>query len=340
MLKFGLNLRFRNPQRWRRPWPDVYTDHFRLAQLAEKLGFDGVWVPEHHSWTDGYNPTPFTVLGALSSLTAKLQLGTQMLLLPLHNPVLVAEEVAALDAISNGRANVGIGAGYLASDFDSLGVDRDARKTLMDEGLDLFYRALTEPEPFSHTGAHFQVSNVNLEPRSVQKPHPPIFMSARSKPAARRAAKYGFSANILVRQGDEDDIHRVYCEALEKNGADMSRCEISTVGDAFIARTEDEARAIAGEYMAQDAERYAEMMLEKPDRGDRLFIEAGRSGTLRPPLTPEAWIALIESAVETFDRGPVKLGWFNMSAWPSGLPTEQAIEALNLFADTVLPRFR
>lgn len=340
MLKFGLNLRFRNPTPWLRPWAEVYADNLQVARLAEELGFDGIWVPEHHSSPDGYNPTPFVVLGAIASATKHLQLGTQMLLLPLHNPVLAAEEACAVDVISNGRLNIGIGAGYRKEDFTSLGVERAARRTMMDEGVDLFYRVLTEKAPFSYKGEHYRVSNVDIEPRSVQQPHPPVFISVRSKSAAQRAAQYGFSANILVRQGDATALYDSYIGALQTVGADVSRCEIATVGDGFIARTEEEARIIAREYMSHDAALYAEMLLDNPDRGDRLFIEAGRSGNVSPPMTPDAWAKEIESAVSTFERGPVKLGWFNVSVWPPGLPTEQAIQALRLFAATVLPRFR
>ena len=340
MLKFGLNLRFRNPTRWPRPWAEVYANNLRVARLAEELGFDGVWVPEHHSSPDGYNPTPFVVLAAIASATTHLQLGTQMLLLPLHNPVLVAEEACAVDVISNGRLNIGIGAGYRKEDFTSLGVDRAARRTMMDEGVDLFFRALTERAAFSHEGKHYRVSDVEIQPRSVQKPHPPVLMAVRNKSAARRAAKYGFSANILVRQGDAEALYETYVAALRAAGADASRCEIATVADGFVARTDEQARSIAGEYMLHDAALYAEMMREGSDRGDRLFIESGRSGKVSPPMTADSWSRAIQSAVSTFDLGPVKLGWFNLSVWPPGLPLEQATEALHLFAETVLPRFR
>jgi alkanesulfonate monooxygenase SsuD/methylene tetrahydromethanopterin reductase-like flavin-dependent oxidoreductase (luciferase family) len=93
------------------PLPDLYRDHLEEAVLAEELGFDCVWVSEHHFSPDCWNPAPFAFLGAIAARTERVRIGTYVLLLPLHNPVRVAEDVAVLDNISRGRVDLGVGVG-------------------------------------------------------------------------------------------------------------------------------------------------------------------------------------------------------------------------------------
>src|SRR5262245_35248221 len=107
-VKIGLCLRFKNVPLWPSSWSDIYRDHLLYAQAADRLGFDGLWVPEHHCMKTGYNPAPLIALTALAGVTKRIKLGTQPLIMPLHNPVLAAEEVAVLDVISGGRVALGL----------------------------------------------------------------------------------------------------------------------------------------------------------------------------------------------------------------------------------------
>src|SRR5215471_13193156 len=107
--------------------PQLYRDHLEEAVLAEELGFDCVWVSEHHFSPDAWNPSPFTFLAAVAARTERVRLGTYVLLLPFHNPVRVAEDIAVLDNISGGRVDLPVGVGSAAEEFRTFGVPFNER---------------------------------------------------------------------------------------------------------------------------------------------------------------------------------------------------------------------
>jgi alkanesulfonate monooxygenase SsuD/methylene tetrahydromethanopterin reductase-like flavin-dependent oxidoreductase (luciferase family) len=260
-----------------------------MGQVVEECGFEGVVVPEHHSVDDGYNPAPFVTLAALAVSTRRLRLGTQMLLLPLHNPVLAAEEAAAVDVLSAGRLEIGLGAGYRPGDFDALGVDFAQRGPLLDEAAELFLRALTEPGPFSFTGARFRGTGISLMPRPVQVPGPPVLLAVRSRVAARRAGRLGLSANILVRSGHARELAFAYAEALAAAGHDPAARGITTVQDGFLDEHRERARAAAEPLLRMDREAYGRMMPAAGAVADRGFLESMASDEFTP-LVPDDWV--------------------------------------------------
>jgi alkanesulfonate monooxygenase SsuD/methylene tetrahydromethanopterin reductase-like flavin-dependent oxidoreductase (luciferase family) len=126
-LNIGLLLPFRNPPRWRRPFPEFYAEQFAQAQYAEQLGYDEIWLTEHHFAEDGYSPAILPIASAIAALTKRIRVGTFLVLLPLHNAVRVAEGAAAIDVISNGRFDLGVGQGYSPGEFAGYGINRKAR---------------------------------------------------------------------------------------------------------------------------------------------------------------------------------------------------------------------
>src|SRR6266481_6120382 len=106
---------------------ELYRDHLEEAVLAEELGFDCVWASEHHFSPDAWNPSPFTFLSAVAARTERVRLGTYVLLLPLHNPLRVAEDVAVLDNISRGRVDLGVGIGSAPNEFATFGIPVEGR---------------------------------------------------------------------------------------------------------------------------------------------------------------------------------------------------------------------
>lgn len=338
-LAFGVNLRFRNPPGRAIPWPELYAQHLRMAQVAEDCGFEGVVVPEHHSVDDGYNPAPLVTLAALAVSTRRLRLGTQMLLLPLHNPVLAAEEVAAVDVLSGGRLDIGIGAGYRPGDFNALGIDFAQRGSLLDEALELFLRALTDPGPFSFAGVHFRGEGISLLPRPVQLPRPPVLLAVGSRTAARRAGRLGLSANILVRSGQAPELAFAYVEALVAAGHDPAERGITTVQDGFLAENRERAQAAAGPLLRMDGQAYRRMMSAAGAASDRGFLDSMESHEFTP-LVSDDWVRLVDQALETFAPGPVPLVRYNISVWLPGMSFDEGRRALELFAAAVMPRFR
>lgn len=154
----------------------------RLCQLAENVGFDFVVIGQHR-FTPRYFSTPLQVLTAIAAVTQRLRLCTGIVILPLHHPLEIAEQVAQLDEISGGRAVLGVGIGYRRYEFDALGVPYEERVARTEAALDLIPRAWT--------ALGDDESVPNLVPRPLQTPHPPIWVGARAGRAMERAARLG-----------------------------------------------------------------------------------------------------------------------------------------------------
>lgn len=164
-----------------------FSDDLEMAMLAEELGFDGFFLPEHHQ--EPFWPSaPLITLAGIAARTNSIRLGTAVTVMGLHNPVRLAEEAATLDVLSGGRLVLGIGLGYQEQDFAALGVDRRSRVSLLEEGIDVLRRAWTE-RPFSFSGRRFDFSGVSAYPAPVQRPHPPLWLAAWTEAGVRRAAR-------------------------------------------------------------------------------------------------------------------------------------------------------
>ena len=193
-LDLGLMFSFRNPAAWRRPFSDVYRDELELIAYAEAMGFDTIWLTEHHFADDGYSPSIIPLAAAIAARTERVRIGFNLLLLPLHNAIRVAEDIATLDVLSGGRIDVGLGQGYARHEFDGYGVDRSERLRRFVEGLDVLHGLWTE-DPFSYRGEHYVIDGARLQPKPVQLPTPPLWIGATSLPGVRRAGRRG--ANLL-----------------------------------------------------------------------------------------------------------------------------------------------
>jgi alkanesulfonate monooxygenase SsuD/methylene tetrahydromethanopterin reductase-like flavin-dependent oxidoreductase (luciferase family) len=159
------------------------------AARAEALGFDAVWAHEHHSQGMIY-PSPLLTVAALAGATSRIAVGTNMLLLPLHHPLRVAEDAAMVDVMSGGRLVLGVAAGYAADELAAFGVAPGDRGRRMREGIALI-RAAWSGRPVTARGAGFDLDGYSLFPRPVQRPSPPLYIGAGAPGALRRAARLG-----------------------------------------------------------------------------------------------------------------------------------------------------
>jgi probable F420-dependent oxidoreductase len=182
----------------------------RVVLAAEEVGFDSVWTGEHVALPIEGNPvptpaeTPFldsvVALTRVAALTTRLRLGTGVLVLPHHNPVLVAKALASLDVVSGGRVIAGFAAGYVEAEFRALGVRFDRRGAITDDALRAVRALWTEEAPrFAGRFARFDA--IRFEPKPVQRPHPPIVIGGTAPPALARAARegngwYGFALTV------------------------------------------------------------------------------------------------------------------------------------------------
>jgi len=222
-----------------------------LAQVtrAEELGFDSVWMEEHHSVTNHYWPSPLTVLAGFATRTHNVMLGTDILVAPFYHPVRLAEEVAMLDVMSGGRITLGIAIGYKPDEFALYGAELARRGARFEEQLSIV-RRLWSGERVQFRSEHYTVDG-KLEPLPVTKPHPPVWIGGWGDLTLRRAATLG--DNWIP--GPTADLERLLAgkKKFLANRAAAGRTEPITewpvTRDVIIADTDRQARELAEEHI-------------------------------------------------------------------------------------------
>ncbi len=222
-----------------------YTEALEEVIRGEDLGFDSVWMEEHHSVVDHYWPSPLAVLAGFATRTCRMALGTDIVVAPFHHPVRLAEDVAMLDVMSGGRAVLGTAIGYKPDEFALYGVDLDRRGARFEEQLAIVTGLWTR-EWLSFKGKFYQVEG-RLEPKPIQKPHPPVWVGGWGKLTLRRAATLadnwipGPTAELVrLIEGK-----RQFLENRKAAGLTAPITEWPLTRDVIIADTDTEARELA-----------------------------------------------------------------------------------------------
>ncbi|MEO5877652.1 MAG: LLM class flavin-dependent oxidoreductase [Streptosporangiaceae bacterium] len=224
---------------------EVYDYQIEVVELLEELGFDGVWIAEHHFRDYGLVNNIFTMLANLAARTEKLRLGTGIVVLPLHNPIHIAEEAAMVDVLSNGRLELGIGRGYQSIEFESFGLSLSEARDRFDESLNMIL------ELWAGDNVHFQGkfygtgNEITLRPKPIQQPHPPIHVAAVSPDTVEIYAARGIP--ILA---DPAATFRKIGKAAETwhttaaaHGVDSDTVELVAARSVYVAETVEQARA-------------------------------------------------------------------------------------------------
>src|SRR2546428_4423851 len=160
------------------------------AQLAESCGFDAIFFGEHHQDRDGFLPSPLIVASAMAARTTRLKVGTSVLLLPLYHPVHVAEDTATLDIVSHGRTILGVGLGYQPADFAMFSVPQAERVGRFEESVEIIRRCWSG-ERFTYAGTYYQLNDVQMLPRPLQRPAPPLWIGGWAPSPIPPAAPLG-----------------------------------------------------------------------------------------------------------------------------------------------------
>jgi len=222
-----------------------FSDFIEYNVEAEALGLHSTFVVEHHFTGYGQVSATLNLLTWLGARTRRLRLGTAVIVLPWHNPVLLAEQAATLDLLSGGRLDFGIGKGYRHNEFAGFSLPMEESDARFDECLDVILKAWTADEPFSHEGKYWRFDNIVVEPPTAQKPHPPIWMGAGSERSIRRVAQQGY--NLLLGQyAPPEDVANsiaVYKEAVEASGDRFDPMQVGVTRAFFVtdAKAEKEA---------------------------------------------------------------------------------------------------
>ncbi len=242
-MKFGMLHLFESPGG--RSEEQMVNEQVSLMEKAEGLGFDSLWPAEHHFTEYGVCGSPVVNLAAIARTTQKIRLGTGVVVLPFHHPIRVAEDFAMLDLISGGRVELGIGRGYQPIEYQGFGVDQTKSREIFDESIEIILRAWTE-ERFSFKGKHFQIDDLEVRPRPLQQPHPPIWMAALSDDTFEKAGRLGF--NLLLSpvfggslQTARERIDR-YREALAEHGHDPATRQVGALVMTYAGKTQEQAR--------------------------------------------------------------------------------------------------
>jgi alkanesulfonate monooxygenase SsuD/methylene tetrahydromethanopterin reductase-like flavin-dependent oxidoreductase (luciferase family) len=196
-----------------------YQSFIDYVMEADRLGFRHMFMVEHHSTGQGQVSASMTLLAYLAAKTQQIRLGTAVVVLPWHNPVLIAEQAATLDLLTGGRFDFGVGKGYRKAEFDAFCIPLEEASERFDEAIEVIRKAWTSEDRFSHHGKRWNFENILVEPVPLQSPHPPLWLAAGSPDSIRRAAREGF--NLLLDQlasveqiGERIALYRAECEAV------------------------------------------------------------------------------------------------------------------------------
>lgn len=332
-LNFGLWYAFRNPAEWQVDFADLYADHLQQIAWAESIGYDDVWLTEHHFCDDGHAPSILPLAAAVAATTKTIRIGTGVLLLPLHHAVRVAEDGATVDILSRGRFELGVGVGYRPQEFAGLGASTRDRAGLTDEGLEVIAR-LWEGECLSYAGKHYRLDQVSLNPRPYQQPRPPLWVGGFAPAAPQRAARLGHG---YIGTGDMQAQADEYRERWEQ--ANHPSPPRLAGGHFWLIVSEQPEATFAklAPHVMYQIEVYNQWL---GDAGQALFPPISDLKQLRElgilqVVTPQHAIDLIASYAEA-------TGIERYYTWtvPPGYPTRAMDEHLQLFAEEVMPHFR
>jgi alkanesulfonate monooxygenase SsuD/methylene tetrahydromethanopterin reductase-like flavin-dependent oxidoreductase (luciferase family) len=247
---FGLWYDFRQ----RLPLGD-YAECLEEIEEGETLGFTGVWLSEHHFVDDGYLPSPLVVAAAIAARTATMTIGTNVLLLPMHHPLRVAEVAVVADLISGGRFVLGVGQGYVQHEFETLGFERKYRPSLFEEGIKVIRHALQEGRT-GYEGKRWSFEDLPSEPRPKDKL--PIYVGAFADPAIDRVTRLADGFLASAGGGAFGEMYRKVRAALERHGRAEEGFPYVASGVAFVHEDAGRAREIVGLAIAYQRTHYAE----------------------------------------------------------------------------------
>ena len=262
-MRFGL---FGSAQA-KRGGPDVdsgvgFREFVDYNVEAESLGFCSTFLVEHHFTGFGQISATLNLLTFIAARTRTLRLGTAVIVLPWHNPVLLAEQAATLDLLSQGRLDFGIGMGYRYREFAGFCMPMEEASERFDESLEVILKAWTSDAPWSHRGKYWQFDDVVVEPPTAQKPHPPLWMGAGSAGSIKKVAAQGY--NLLL------DQYASTAEISERIA--LYRSEVERLGRTFDPMSVGVTRSINVVDTAAELARAYENRVAARRRIDRLTL--------------------------------------------------------------------
>ena len=340
-MKFGTFLLMQSPSA--RSSQEIYARGVEVAQAAEALGFRSVWLAEHHFSTYGYLSRPVQLATYIAAKTTRLRVGTAVIVVPLHHPLVVAEEIATLDLLAGGRIDVGLGRGYQHDEFERLGLELESGRARWDESVDIILKAF-EGKPFSYDGKIFKIPETTIFPQPLQKPRPPIWITAQSPDSVEGAVRRGF--NVLT-GGFGVPIERMaeFRRLFDRVVSEVKPPQPLEVGvqrAVYVADNDADARAAAEQARWN-------MRVTLSLRNNYQRVEQGRAVPVAAPTEPSVddlldrylVIGTPDTCVHQIKRIQKAVGitHFNCSFWFGDLEHARVLRSMETFAREVMPAF-
>ena len=305
---------------------EIYAAALDQYAWADRNGFDVLVLSEHHGVDDGWQPAPLTIAGVILGQTERARVMISALVLPLHDPVRIAEEIAVLDNAAPGRLWVVFGAGYRIPEFEMAGMEHAARGRILEEYVEVIKEAWTG-EPFDWRGR-----TVIVTPKPATEPHPMVLIGGGVPAAARRAARLRLP---MMPMNSDESVRDAYDDEASKLG--YRGFVVTPSGPTFVHVADDPELAWAqiGTYVLYEAQTYASY--QTPGQHSLPGVHAESVDDLK--ASPQYVVGTPEQVLARLEAVPAD-GGITLSPLAGGLPPDLAWESLELFASKVLPRLR
>jgi len=297
----------------------LYETAVDMAEYVDRNGFQAVLISEHHGVSDGYMPSPLVLAGAMAARTQQVRFQFLALIVPLHDPLRLAEDIAVLDNLSRGRVDVCFAGGYVPFEFEMFGKEMKDRGSLTEEAI-LTMKAAWTGQPFEYRGRKARIT-----PRPYQQPHPPIWMGGSAPPAARRAGRL---ADHFITHRPE--LYQIFFDTAKAAGKNPLPWREASPGFVYVAEDVEEAWKVIGQHAMHETNSYGEWV-EAAGTDGRFAtvksIDEIRNGRGYFVVTPDECVEMVKS-----------LPAFSLHPLMGGLDPEWGWKGLKLFVEKVLPR--
>jgi len=254
---------------------ETYQHLFNQVRIAEDGGMDGYYITEHH-FDPGYNltPSPNVILGALSQLTKRIRLGVMTTVLPYHHPVRVASEIRELDLLTNGRLDVAYGRGAIRVEQQGWGVPRDETSERFEATFHVVKQLLTESKVEKYGSKWWQGENVKIVPDAVQRPHPPMWLTAVSETSSYKAGRLGLHCCTAFRNQAERKVSIANFRAgWEEYSTDGPPGLYQSMHMIYVAETEQEAKKYAQPHIQGWLDHFVKILSDRPVTNEEASYE-------------------------------------------------------------------
>ena len=328
----------------------IYGEALEQIEYAEELGFDSVWIAEHHSSRYGICPSLMPMVTYVAARTKRIRIGTGVSVLPFHNPILLAEESSMMDVLSDGRLEFGVGRGSADYEFGNFKIDFESRDARFQEALDVILGLWTTPE-FTYHGEFYQVDGLTLAPTPLQRPHPPVFLAVSRTPASVDVAvsrDLPILTSFSTPEADNLGLFSLYAERCSAAGKPAHLDRMPYFRFVYLSEDEGEAREYPREALTWVRDLGG--LRRTITSGDEIDVDLDHWRRTRP-VDPPSYESELETTAyfgtpDQCTRWIGKLqtehdiGYFGASMSFGAMEHAKVMRSMELFAREVMPNFR